>query len=98
MFSVVMEPCRRRFRASEVTHILDEDNYFVDSDSNIGAEVNNMTIASKINPGEPKTCFIFRKKLNCVYNGYSYRLTKHKKVNKKKFKDIFRAHVNLYSD
>ena len=50
-----------------------------------------------VNPGEPKTCFIFRKKLNCVYNGY-YRLTKHKKIIKKIVKDIFRAHVNLYSD
>ena len=37
-----------------------------------------------LNPGEPKTCFIFRKKLNCVYNGY-YRLTKHKKVKKNFF-------------
>ncbi len=54
--------------------------------------------SSNINPGEPKTCFIFRKKLNCVYNGY-YRLTKHKKVKKKKkFKEIFHPHVNLYSD
>ena len=32
-----------------------------------------------VNPGEPKTCFNFRKKFNCVYSGY-YRLTKHKKV------------------
>ena len=37
--------------------------------------------SGNLNPGEPKTCFIFRKKLNCFYNGY-YRLTKHKKVNK----------------
>ncbi len=41
-----------------------------------------------LNPGEPKTCFIFRKKLNCVYNGY-YRLTKHTKV---KFIFIFKIH------
>ena len=40
------------------------------------------TASCYFNPGEPKTCFIFRKKLNCVYNGY-YRLTKHKKVKKK---------------
>ena len=52
-------------------------------------------LLDRFNPGEPNTCFIFRKNLNCVYNGY-YRLTKHKKVKKKKIKDIFRAHVNLY--
>ena len=40
-FSVVMAPCGETFRANEIMHILDENNDFVDHDSNTDAEVNN---------------------------------------------------------